>query len=739
MTRRLLRASSFCRPLNARKVDVTIEILQDKQEESTVYGSPELLVQLSIKHGEVVWLSHDGFRIPAVLSIDDEMTGATTIKIPPTMFYFGSSTCTIEANMMDITIAATVSITPLGRPLIHNVFKERSTIEYPPIGAKRKLISSGVLVSVLLDDQVVVYKVLTAGPCWTSSQTEWKLESCRTHVPVQRLPPLDRTEKYLLHRQFQEAPHPALRRVTRALQTPPNAPASHKILHVIGSTSNHIHRCVEAASDSLGRRYLKVNGLAAFAHLNGKTVTTGSMQDKLAGCQTALEQAHICAPCVLHFVNLDEELPKNDEPLRQTLEMRLWTMLMGALRLRTTPEGPSCIVPPLVVVLSSQSPLAPGPLLENIVFAAVTVDEPNEAYARFLWDDETTFTDALPHLAGKTAQDICKLKRLWLNSKQSVTAFLEQAVKPVSRTSSQIPNIHWQDIGGLSHVRKEIMDAIELPLQHPELFQGTRRSGILLYGPPGTGKTLVAKAVATECGLPFFSVKGPELLGSYVGESEANVRQIFATARDAAVRNKAAVLFFDELDSLAPRRGGSGDGGGVMERVVATLLTELDRNDAVFLIGATNRPDLLDPSLLRPGRLDRRVYLGLPSEKEDRAQVLAALIRKFSLEQHGDPMLVSLQVVDKLPPHLSGADFAAIASGALMKSLKRLCEAAEHQVTPILSLDDVLESWGDRMIPVVTAADLIGASEEVVPSVTPQDLIRYQRLREEFCSIETSC
>ncbi|CAM9856766.1 unnamed protein product, partial [Ectocarpus fasciculatus] len=138
----------------------------------------------------------------------------------------------------------------------------------------------------------------------------------------------------------------------------------------------------------------------------------------------------------------------------------------------------------------------------------------------------------------------------------------------------KIPQVKWDDIGGLGSVKREILDVIELPLKHPEVFgKGVkRRAGILLYGPPGTGKTLLAKAVATECGLPFFSVKGPELLDMYVGESERNVREVFAQARLAA----PCVLFFDELDSLAPARGRGGDSGGVMDRVVAQLLAELD-------------------------------------------------------------------------------------------------------------------------------------------------------------------
>lgn len=129
-------------------------------------------------------------------------------------------------------------------------------------------------------------------------------------------------------------------------------------------------------------------------------------------------------------------------------------------------------------------------------------------------------------------------------------------------------------------------------------------AGILLYGPPGTGKTLLAKAVATSCALNFFSVKGPELLNMYIGESEANVRRVFQRARDA----RPCVIFFDELDSVAPKRGSHGDAGGVMDRIVSQLLAELDGmadgtgGADVFVIGATNRPDLLDPALLRPGR-----------------------------------------------------------------------------------------------------------------------------------------
>ena len=232
-------------------------------------------------------------------------------------------------------------------------------------------------------------------------------------------------------------------------------------------------------------------------------------------------------------------------------------------------------------------------------------------------------------------------------------ADLDSAVEAARKNFSdsigapKIPNVTWDDVGGLSNVKDAIAETIQLPLERPELFARgmKKRSGILFYGPPGTGKTLLAKAIATEYSLNFFSVKGPELLNMYIGESEANVRRVFQRARDA----RPCVVFFDELDSVAPKRGNQGDSGGVMDRIVSQLLAELDGmsssgggdgedggaagggSGGVFVIGATNRPDLLDPALLRPGRFDKMLYLGVSDTHEKQLTILEALTRKYVL------------------------------------------------------------------------------------------------------------
>ncbi|KAF9233934.1 hypothetical protein BU15DRAFT_66162 [Melanogaster broomeanus] len=278
-----------------------------------------------------------------------------------------------------------------------------------------------------------------------------------------------------------------------------------------------------------------------------------------------------------------------------------------------------------------------------------------------------------------------------------------------------IPTVLWDDVGGLAQVKHEILDTVQLPLDHPELFQAglKKRSGVLLYGPPGTGKTLLAKAVATSCSLNFFSVKGPELLNMYIGESEANVRRVFQRARDA----KPCVIFFDELDSVAPKRGNQGDSGGVMDRIVSQLLAELDGMSMggadVFVIGATNRPDLLDPALLRPGRFDRMLYLGVSDTHAAQLDILKALTRKFNL--HPDLSLSSIAAC--CPFNYTGADFYALCADALLHALSRKVDELEGQRESQLQL-------------VVSSADFLLALEELTPSISKSELAHYVSIQQ---------
>ncbi|NXX21006.1 PEX6 factor, partial [Podargus strigoides] len=282
----------------------------------------------------------------------------------------------------------------------------------------------------------------------------------------------------------------------------------------------------------------------------------------------------------------------------------------------------------------------------------------------------------------------------------------------------KIPSVSWQDVGGLQEVKKEILDTIQLPLEHPELLSlGLCRSGLLLYGPPGTGKTLLAKAVATTCTMTFLSVKGPELINMYVGQSEENVRNVFARARAAA----PCIIFFDELDSLAPSRGRSGDSGGVMDRVVSQLLAELDglhSTREVFVIGATNRPDLLDPALLRPGRFDKLVYVGINEDRDSQLQVLNAVTRKFKL----DPSVNLTAILEKCPSQLTGADIYALCSDAMMCAVKRKVEWIEEG----------LDTESSALI--LTMEDFLQAAARLQPSVSEQELLRYRLIQQKFAA-----
>ncbi|CAI5720801.1 unnamed protein product [Peronospora destructor] len=293
-------------------------------------------------------------------------------------------------------------------------------------------------------------------------------------------------------------------------------------------------------------------------------------------------------------------------------------------------------------------------------------------------------------------------------------ADFEAAIPKVQPSSKRegfatIPDVSWDDIGALSEVRDELSLAILQPISHPERFAAfglSMPAGVLLYGPPGCGKTLLAKAIAHESGANFISIKGPELLDKYVGESERSVRQVFQRARASS----PCVVFFDELDALAPRRssgaGGDAGGNGVSERVVNQLLTEMDGLDGrrnVFVIAATNRPDIIDPAMLRPGRLDKLLYVPLPQASE-RYQILKTIAAKCAVVSS-----VDLEAIagDPRCEGFSGADLSALVREAGITALRETdFSKLETGATVVSGIEHhhFLSSF-DRILPSVSRAD----------------------------------
>ncbi|MBI2184432.1 MAG: CDC48 family AAA ATPase [Thaumarchaeota archaeon] len=258
-----------------------------------------------------------------------------------------------------------------------------------------------------------------------------------------------------------------------------------------------------------------------------------------------------------------------------------------------------------------------------------------------------------------------KLGPEFLNKLEVTMADFENALKDVMPSAMrevylETPDVNWSDIGGLENLKKELQEAVEWPLKYPDLYSRTGYSmpkGILLYGPSGTGKTLLAKAVASESEANFISVRGPELLSKWVGESERGIREVFRRARQAA----PCIIFFDEIESVAPVRGLGGD-SMVTERVVSQLLTELDGIQAlqgVVVLAATNRVDMVDPALLRAGRFDKLLYVQLP-DRGARRQIL-------DIHAKGKPLGkdVDLERVADLTEGFGGADVASVSNTAV--------------------------------------------------------------------------
>lgn len=291
-------------------------------------------------------------------------------------------------------------------------------------------------------------------------------------------------------------------------------------------------------------------------------------------------------------------------------------------------------------------------------------------------------------------------------------------------TVVEVPTVTWEDIGGLEDVKRELKETVQYPVEHPEKFKkfGMQPSkGVLFYGPPGCGKTLLAKAIANECQANFISIKGPELLTMWFGESEANVREIFDKARQAA----PCVLFFDELDSIARARGSSGgDAGGAADRVINQILTEMDGMNAkknVFIIGATNRPDIIDPAILRPGRLDQLIYIPLP-DLPSRLAIFKANLKNSPIAKD-----VDLEFLASKTHGFSGADMTEICQRACKLAIRESIEK-DIEMTRLRQEkgDDAMDTEAEDPVPEITRAHFEEAMRFARRSVSDNDIRKYE-------------
>lgn len=301
------------------------------------------------------------------------------------------------------------------------------------------------------------------------------------------------------------------------------------------------------------------------------------------------------------------------------------------------------------------------------------------------------------------------MQSMEINMEDFMFAYREITPTAMREVYVEVPNTRWDDIGGLDKVKNELKEAVEWPIKYPQSFEkiGIRPpKGILLFGPPGSGKTLLAKAVATESESNFITIKGPEIFSKWVGESEKAIREVFRKARMAS----PSVIFFDEFDAIVPRRGMGYSDQGVSERVISQLLSEMDgilSLENIVVLAATNRPDILDPAVLRPGRFDRMIYVPSPDEKA-RLQITRIYTEKMPLAKDTDPQQISATCRG-----YSGADIQALCREAGISALRKNIAAKE-----------------------VTRDDFHQALSRVGPSLTPDVEKFYEAFAQTFKKAE---
>ncbi|ESK87707.1 cell division control protein cdc48 [Moniliophthora roreri MCA 2997] len=443
---------------------------------------------------------------------------------------------------------------------------------------------------------------------------------------------------------------------------------------------------------------------AFFSLINGPEIMGGTVGESEGNLRKAFEEAEKNSPAIIFIDEIDSIAPKrekaNGEVERRVVSQLL--TLMDGLRTRSN----------VVVMAATNRPNAIDPALRRFgrfdreVYIGVPdyagrleilkIHTKNMKLAEdvkldvIASDTHGYVGSDIASLCSEAAMQMIREKKYLISFDKGIDAEVLNSLRvtmenfqfaldisypsALRETMFEVPNVKWDDIGGLTEVKSELKETVQYPILYPEEFcqYGMSSSrGVLLFGPPGTGKTLLAKAIANECKANFISIKGPELLTVWFGESEANIRDVFNKARAAA----PCVIFFDELDSIAKPRGSSpGDAGGAGDRVLNQILTEMDGlnpKKGVVIIGATNRPEQIDSALLRPGRFDNLIHIP-PPDKVSRESILQAILKNMPIAPD-----VDLNLLAEGTHGFSGADLTEICQRAAKLAFKESIEAGK--------------------------------------------------------------
>jgi transitional endoplasmic reticulum ATPase len=451
---------------------------------------------------------------------------------------------------------------------------------------------------------------------------------------------------------------------------------------------------------------------AAFIYVSGPEIIQKFYGESEAQLRKIFEDARRRAPCIIFFDEIDSLAPKR-ERVEGEVEKRVVAQLLALMDgLKSRGD--------VIVMAATNRPNSIDPALRRPgrFDREITIGIPNEHARREILEiyargmplaadvDLADLAEITHGFTGADLNALCReaamaalrrqlpeltlglgpvpyesLMAMEVGMPDFREALTEVAPSGLREVAVEVPNVRWDDVGGLEGIKAALKEAIAWPLSQPLLFEQIGLQpprGILLYGPPGNGKTLLVKALASQSNLNFISVKGPELLSKYVGESEQGVRELFVRARHAA----PCIVFLDEVDALVPKRGFDGR-SPVTDRVVSQLLTELDGVEAlkdVWVIAATNRPDMLDDALLRPGRLDFRLEVPRP-DRASRAAILAVHLRKKPIDSR-----VDLSVLAELTEGLSAAEVRFVCDRAAMNAIRRVFPASSGGLLDIGAL-----------------------------------------------------